>query len=98
MYTQAFKEAVAYCKANNLFVGYGNPNGKVLVIGKEAAHIPQEETTKNLEKKKKNSSKVMYLNGNTYSLPMKCLTTMVSVPSLTKIPYMLMAINITKEI
>ena len=33
MYTQAFKEAVAYCKANNLFVGYGNPNGKVLVIG-----------------------------------------------------------------
>ena len=52
MYTQAFKEAVAYCKANNLFVGYGNPNGKVLVIGKEAAHIPQEETTENLEKKK----------------------------------------------
>ena len=52
MYTQAFKEAVAYCKANNLFVGYGNPNGKVLVIGKEAAHIPQKETTENLEKKK----------------------------------------------
>ena len=52
MYTQAFKEAVAYCKANNLFVGYGNPNGKVLVIGKEAAHIPQEETIENLEKKK----------------------------------------------
>ena len=53
MYTQAFKEAVAYCKANNLFVGYGNPNGKVLVIGKEAAHIGKEETTENLEKKKK---------------------------------------------
>ena len=52
MYTQAFKEVVVYCKANNLFVGYGNPNGKVLVIGKEAAHIPQEETTENLEKKK----------------------------------------------
>ena len=52
MYTQAFKEVVAYCKANNLFVGYGNPNGKVLVISKEAAHIPQEETTENLEKKK----------------------------------------------
>ena len=50
MYTQHFKEAVAYCKVNNLFVG--NPNGKVLVIGKEAAHIPQEETTENLEKKK----------------------------------------------
>ena len=52
MYTQAFKEAVAYCKASNLFVGYGNPNGKVLVIGKEAAHIGKEETTENLEKKK----------------------------------------------
>lgn len=44
MYTQAFKEVVAYCKANNLFVGYGNPNGKVLIIGKEAAHIGNEET------------------------------------------------------
>ena len=42
MYTQHFKEAVAYCKVNNLFVGYGNPNGKVLVIGKEAAHIGKE--------------------------------------------------------
>ena len=42
MYTQAFNEAVAYCKANNLFVGYGNPNGKVLVIGKEAVHIGKE--------------------------------------------------------
>ena len=44
MYTQAFKEVVVYCKANNLFVGYGNPNCKVLIIGKEAAHIGNEET------------------------------------------------------
>lgn len=42
MYTQHFKETVAYCKVNNLFVGYGNPNGKVLVIGKEAVHIGKE--------------------------------------------------------
>ena len=52
MYTEKFKQVVQYCKENNLFVGYGNPNGKVLVIGKEAAHIGKEETTENLEKKK----------------------------------------------
>ena len=52
MYTEKFKQLVQYCKENNLFVGYGNPNGKVLVIGKEAAHIAKEETTENLEKKK----------------------------------------------
>ena len=39
MYTEKFKQVVQYCKENNLFVGYGNPNGKVLVIGKEAAHV-----------------------------------------------------------
>ena len=52
MYTEKFKQVVQYCKENNLFVGYGNPNGKVLIIGKEAAHIGKEETTENLEKKK----------------------------------------------
>ena len=52
MYTEKFKQVVQYCKEKNLFVGYGNPNGKVLVIGKEAAHIGKEETTENLEKKK----------------------------------------------
>ena len=39
MYTEKFKQVVQCCKENNLFVGYGNPNGKVLVIGKEAAHV-----------------------------------------------------------
>jgi len=50
MYTQAFKEVVVYCKANNLFVGYGNPNGKVLIIGKvfrveytQESHQPKDE-------------------------------------------------------
>ena len=52
MYREKFKQVVQYCKENNLFVGYGNPNGKVLVIGKEGAHIGKEETTENLEKKK----------------------------------------------
>ena len=52
MYTEKFKQVVQYCKENNLFVGYGNPNGKVLVIGKEAAHVAKEDLTEHLEKKK----------------------------------------------
>ena len=52
MYTEKFKQVVQYCKQNNLFVGYGNPNGKVLVIGKEAAHVAKEDLTDHLEKKK----------------------------------------------
>ncbi len=30
-----FKEVLAYCRDNNLFVGEGNPNSKILLIGKE---------------------------------------------------------------
>jgi hypothetical protein len=52
MYTEKFKQVVQYCKQNNLFVGYGNPNGKVLVIGKEAAHVAKEDLADHLEKKK----------------------------------------------
>lgn len=52
MYTEKLKQVVQYCKQNNLFVGYGNPNGKVLVIGKEAAHVAKEDLADHLEKKK----------------------------------------------
>ena len=52
MYTEKFKQVVQYCKEKNLFVGYGNPNGKVLVIGKEAAHVAKEDLADHLEKKK----------------------------------------------
>jgi len=52
MYTEKFKQVVQYCKENNLFVGYGNPNGKILVIGKEAAHVAKEDLADHLEKKK----------------------------------------------
>ena len=52
MYTEKFKQLVQYCKENNLFVAYGNPNGKVLVIGKEAAHVAKEDLADHLEKKK----------------------------------------------
>lgn len=34
-YSEEFKEAVKFSKCENLFLGYGNPNGKILMIGKE---------------------------------------------------------------
>lgn len=34
-YSEEFKEAIEFCKVKNLFLGYGNPNGKILMIGKE---------------------------------------------------------------
>lgn len=34
-YTNEFKEAIAFATTKNLFLGYGNPNGKILIIGKE---------------------------------------------------------------
>ena len=34
-YSEDFEKAVIFSKENNLFLGYGNPNGKILMIGKE---------------------------------------------------------------
>jgi len=34
-YSNEFKKAVCFSKQNKLFLGYGNPNGKILMIGKE---------------------------------------------------------------
>ncbi|MBF4472790.1 hypothetical protein [Flavobacterium sp. HJJ] len=34
-YSNEFEEAVDFSKKNKLFLGYGNPNGKILMIGKE---------------------------------------------------------------
>jgi hypothetical protein len=34
-YSEEFKEAVNFCKKNNLFLGHGNPNSKILLVGKE---------------------------------------------------------------
>jgi len=36
-YTSHFKEVLNLCKQNKLFLGLGNPNAKILIIGKEAA-------------------------------------------------------------
>jgi phage-related tail fiber protein len=34
-YSEEFNEAVKFSNKNKLFLGYGNPNGKILMIGKE---------------------------------------------------------------
>lgn len=34
-YSKEFEDAVNFAKDQNLFLGYGNPNGKILMIGKE---------------------------------------------------------------
>lgn len=34
-YKKEFKNALEFAEANNLYLGSGNPNGKILVIGKE---------------------------------------------------------------
>ena len=45
-YSKEFKEAVNFSKEKNLFLGYGNPSGKILMIGKEHYfnHKPKEDT------------------------------------------------------
>jgi hypothetical protein len=34
-YSDEFKKAVNFSKEKKLFLGYGNPNGKILIVGKE---------------------------------------------------------------
>lgn len=35
IYNAEFKAVVEYCKQNKLFLGVGNPSGKILILGKE---------------------------------------------------------------
>lgn len=42
-YSVEFKEAVDFSKENNLFLGYGNPKGKILMIGKEQYYKSKEK-------------------------------------------------------
>ena len=37
VYTPSLKNTILYAKENNLFLGSGNPKGKLLIVGKEAA-------------------------------------------------------------
>lgn len=45
-YSEEFQDTVNFSKEKNLFLGYGNPNGKILIIGKEHyfKHKPKEDT------------------------------------------------------
>jgi len=63
-YSLKFKDAVDYAAEQNLFVGFGNPNGKVLVIGKEQAfdHINPPNTREFLDEILENRAKENYAN------------------------------------
>lgn len=41
-YSEEFEEVIRFSKINELFLGYGNPNGKVLMIGKEQYYNSKE--------------------------------------------------------
>lgn len=41
-YSQAFQDFVKTCLATSNFVGTGNPNAKILIVGKEAAISPEK--------------------------------------------------------
>ena len=55
-YTSQFKEVLNQCKQNELFLGLGNPNAKILIIGKEAA-IDKEKAPRHYEVEVKNNVK-----------------------------------------
>lgn len=55
-YTSQFKEVLNQCKQNELFLGLGNPNAKILIIGKEAA-IDKEKDPRHYEVEVKNNVK-----------------------------------------
>ena len=42
-YPSDFKDVLAYCEKNRLFVGEGNPDSKILLIGKEIGGISSKE-------------------------------------------------------
>ncbi len=52
-YTTDFNDVLVYCEKNRLFVGEGNPNSKILIIGKEIGG----ETPKSLAEIEVNSEK-----------------------------------------
>ena len=42
-YLDEFKEFVNYCNQNGKYVGWGNPNSKILIVGKESAMEEPDE-------------------------------------------------------
>ena len=43
-YLDEFKEFVNYCNQNGKYVGWGNPNSKILIVGKESAMEEPDES------------------------------------------------------
>lgn len=37
-YTPEFRKTLNHCRKHNLFLGFGNPNAKILILGKEQAY------------------------------------------------------------
>lgn len=54
MYKEKFKKLVAECVKTNTFIGYGNPNAKILFVGKEGSNEGQDENSSNRQKWKRN--------------------------------------------
>lgn len=55
-YTEVFKKAVQFSKDNELFLGSGNPNAKLLFIGKEAAIDMEKSEQQYVNEFKKNAT------------------------------------------
>ena len=45
-YLDEFKEFVNYCNQNGKYVGWGNPNSKILIVGKESAFLAAKRYNK----------------------------------------------------
>ncbi len=45
MYSEEFKKFITICEENKEYVGLGNPNAKILFVGKEAGMEVEKETT-----------------------------------------------------
>jgi len=48
-YTPEFEQVLDYCEKNCLFLGEGNPNGKILIVGKEVGGDQPESVEKIIE-------------------------------------------------
>lgn len=65
-YTNDFVEAAYVAKRDNLFLGYGNPNGKILIIDKEQRYHSNEtlDSDKFYEDILRNRAEINERNGN----------------------------------
>lgn len=48
--TSDFKDTLQYCEKNHMYLGEGNPNSKILIIGKEIGLALNEDKTPSIDK------------------------------------------------